>query len=127
MVRIRLSRQGSKNNPYYHIIIADARAARDGKRIEKIGTFNPVARGQACRLELNEERLTYWQEKGAQASLRVKKLIKETRLSATKPRAALVSNKERRKQQSEDSIKANKAKKVSEKNEAEATAEAADS
>lgn len=60
MVKIRLARGGAKKRPFYHIVVADARNKRDGRRIEKIGFFNPLARGQEERLRLNLERVDYW-------------------------------------------------------------------
>ena len=77
MVKIRLARGGKKKSPFYHIVAADERRARDGRYIERLGFFNPVAQGQAERLRLNVERLEYWLGTGAQASERVKSLIEE--------------------------------------------------
>ena len=77
MVVVRLARGGSKKRPFYHFTVADSRRARDGKFIERLGYFNPIARGQETRIELNVERLEYWQSKGAQLSDRVAKLVKE--------------------------------------------------
>jgi small subunit ribosomal protein S16 len=77
MVVIRLARGGAKKRPFYQIVAADKRAPRDGKNIEVLGYFNPIATGQETRLELNKERVDYWQGHGAQLSDRVKKLVKE--------------------------------------------------
>lgn len=77
MVTIRLARGGSKKRPFYHIVVADSRRARNGRFIEKIGFFNPIARGQEERLRLESERLEHWVGLGAQVSERVKKLSKE--------------------------------------------------
>ena len=77
MVTIRLARGGSKKRPFYHIVVADSRRARNGRFIEKIGFFNPIARGQEERLRLESERLEHWVGLGAQVSDRVKKLSKE--------------------------------------------------
>ena len=77
MVTIRLARGGSKKRPFYHIVVADGRRARNGRFIEKIGFFNPIARGQEERLRLESERLEHWVGLGAQVSDRVKKLSKE--------------------------------------------------
>lgn len=79
MVVIRLSRGGSKKRPFYHISVADSRNARDGRFIERIGFFNPVARGQEERMRLNLDRVEYWESKGAQTSARVAQLVKEFR------------------------------------------------
>ena len=77
MVKIRLSRGGAKKKPFYHIVVTDSRKARDGRRIERIGFFNPVARGQEERLRVDLERVEYWQGVGAQLSDRVKTLVSE--------------------------------------------------
>lgn len=77
MVVIRLSRQGSKKNPFYHVVVADRRCPRDGRFIEHVGYFNPVARGKAVRLRLEREKLNAWLAKGAQPSERVADLLKE--------------------------------------------------
>lgn len=82
MVTIRLSRHGAKRAPFYHIVAADKRAPRDGRNLEKVGYFNPVARGQEQRLNINLERVDYWVSNGAQISDRVKKLIKEAQKAA---------------------------------------------
>jgi small subunit ribosomal protein S16 len=77
MVVIRLARGGSKKRPFYHLSVADERNPRDGRFIERVGFFNPVARGQEERLRINLERVEYWQGKGAQTTDRVAKLLKE--------------------------------------------------
>jgi small subunit ribosomal protein S16 len=77
MVVIRLSRAGAKKRPFYHIVVTDSRRRRDGNYIESIGYFNPVARGQEVRLHLEMEKLTQWQNQGAQLSDRVRVLTKE--------------------------------------------------
>ena len=79
MVKIRLSRGGAKKKPFYHIVVADSRKSRDGRNIERLGFFNPVARGQEERLRLNLERVDYWTGVGAQVSDRVKTLVTEAR------------------------------------------------
>lgn len=79
MVTIRLQRGGAKKAPFYQIVVADSRRARDGRFIEKVGFFNPVARGQAERLRLDLGRVDHWIGQGAQASDRVAQLIKELR------------------------------------------------
>ncbi|WP_207063649.1 30S ribosomal protein S16 [Motiliproteus sp. SC1-56] len=82
MVVIRLARGGSKKRPFYHITVADQRNARDGRFIERVGFFNPVARGQEERLRVDLERVAYWQGKGAQASGRVAALLKDAAKAA---------------------------------------------
>ena len=79
MVKIRLARGGAKKNPFYSIVATDSRKRRDSGYIERIGYFNPVARGQEVRLQLEEDRLSYWISQGAQISDRVKQLVKEYR------------------------------------------------
>lgn len=77
MVTIRLARGGAKKKPFYHITVSDSRRARDGRFIERIGFFNPVARGQEERLRLDLDRMAYWQSQGAQVSDRVSSLAKD--------------------------------------------------
>jgi len=77
MVTIRLSRTGAKKRPFYHIVVTDSRSSRDGRFIERVGYFNPVASGGESRLQVNAERVNYWLKQGAQASDRVGQLIKE--------------------------------------------------
>ena len=77
MVVIRLSRGGAKKRPFYHMVVTDSRKRRDGSYIERIGYFNPVARGQEVRLHIDAEKLSQWQKVGAQLSDRVSALVKE--------------------------------------------------
>ncbi len=77
MVTIRLSRGGSKNRPFYQIVVTDSRNSRDGRYIERIGFFNPLARGQEERLRLDLDRVNHWKANGAQPSDRVASLIKD--------------------------------------------------
>lgn len=60
MVTIRLARGGSKKRPFYHMVVTDSRNARDGRYIERLGYFNPVAKGQEERLHLKQDRIEYW-------------------------------------------------------------------
>ena len=76
MVVIRLSRTGAKKRPFYHIVVADKRRSRDGRFIEQLGYFNPIATGKEIPLTLDLERAQQWIDKGAQPSDRVKHLIK---------------------------------------------------
>lgn len=80
MVTIRLARGGSKKRPFYHITVTDSRRSRDGRFIERVGFFNPVARGQEERLRLDTDRVEYWVGQGAQLSERVTSLVKEAKL-----------------------------------------------
>ena len=82
MVTIRLARGGAKKRPFYHLAVADSRTARDGRFIERVGFFNPVARGQEERLRIDLDRIAQWQEQGAQVSARVAELVKEARKQA---------------------------------------------
>jgi small subunit ribosomal protein S16 len=77
MVTIRLARGGSKKRPFYHLTVADSRRARDSRYIERIGFFNPVARGQEERLRVDTSRVDFWVGQGAQLSDRVAKLLKD--------------------------------------------------
>lgn len=77
MVTIRLSRGGSKKRPFYHLNVADSRCARDGRYIERLGFFNPVARGQEERLRIDLDRVNHWVSQGAQLSDRAAQLVKE--------------------------------------------------
>ena len=81
MVTIRLSRAGAKKRPYYHITVTDSRKPRDGRFIERIGFFNPIAQGKDIRLSIDHERVDYWVGTGATLSERVESLIKESKLS----------------------------------------------
>ncbi|MBU2885992.1 30S ribosomal protein S16 [Gilvimarinus agarilyticus] len=76
MVTIRLSRGGSKKRPFYHLTVSDSRSARNGRFIERVGFFNPIARGQEESLRIDQDRIDYWVGQGAQVSERVAKLIK---------------------------------------------------
>jgi len=82
MVVIRLARTGSKKNPFYHVVVADKRSPRDGRYIERVGYFNPNARGQAVRLKLEGDRIEHWLGKGAQASDTVRTLISQSKNAA---------------------------------------------
>lgn len=82
MVIIRLSRSGSKKRPFYHVTVADSRRARDSRFIERVGFFNPVARGQEERLRLDTSRVEHWVAQGAQLSGRVAKLVKDAQAAA---------------------------------------------
>ena len=75
-LKIRLSRGGTKKRPFYKIVVAEALSPRDGKFVERLGSYNPmVAKDHAERLVLNVERAKYWISKGAQPTLRVAKML----------------------------------------------------
>lgn len=78
MVTIRLARGGSKKRPFYSVVVTDSRNRRDGRYIERVGFFNPIASGQAERLNLQRERIEYWVSQGAQTSDRVAQLLKQS-------------------------------------------------
>ena len=75
MVVIRLARTGAKKKPFYHIVVANKRDKRDGRFIERLGYFDPVAEGESVWLKLDRELLAGWLAKGAQPSERVEQLI----------------------------------------------------
>ena len=77
MLTIRLARAGVKKRPFFHIRVADSRKPRDGRFIEKVGYFNPIASGQEVRLEVDQERIDYWISQGAQLSDRVITLLRQ--------------------------------------------------
>lgn len=76
MLVIRLSRAGAKKRPFYHVVVTDKRSPRDGRFKERLGYFNPMARGKDTSIALNMERVQHWINNGAQPSDRVKSLIK---------------------------------------------------
>lgn len=82
MVTIRLARGGAKKRPFYQVVVADSRCSRDGRYIEKVGFFNPMARGQEETLRLDLDRVEHWVGQGAQTTDRVAKLIKDARKAA---------------------------------------------
>jgi small subunit ribosomal protein S16 len=82
MVTIRLARGGAKKRPFYHVVVADSRCKRDGRYIERVGFFNPIASGKDERLRLDDARVQYWLNQGAKTSERVHSLIKEFRKNA---------------------------------------------
>lgn len=82
MVVIRLARGGAKKRPFYNMVVADARARRDGRFIERIGFYNPLAAGQERGLYVAADRLSYWQQQGAQPSPTVARLLKQSAKAA---------------------------------------------
>ena len=77
MVTIRLARGGAKKRPFYHLHVTDSRNARNGRYIERLGFFNPIAQGGAERIRIDSDRLQHWVAQGAQLSERVASLVKE--------------------------------------------------
>ncbi|MDR2688910.1 MAG: 30S ribosomal protein S16 [Azoarcus sp.] len=82
MVVIRLARGGAKQRPFYNIVAADSRNRRDGRFIERVGYYNPVASGGEQLLSINTERLGYWKQNGARLSPTVARLVKQNAKSA---------------------------------------------
>ena len=82
MVTIRLARGGAKKRPFYHIVVTDSRARRDSSYIERLGFYNPTAKGQEVRLNLEDARIDHWIGQGAQPSERVAKLLKDMKKAA---------------------------------------------
>jgi small subunit ribosomal protein S16 len=76
MVVIRLSRGGSKKNPFYNVVVADSRNRRDGRFIERVGFYNPSAKVATESLRIDEARVTHWKNNGAQLSDTVSRLVK---------------------------------------------------
>lgn len=88
MVVIRLSRGGSKKRPFYHLVVTDKRNRRDGRYIERVGYFNPIAKGQEVPLLIQHDRIEHWVGLGAQVSDRVAKLLKDSASSTDKNESA---------------------------------------
>ena len=82
MVTIRMSRSGAKKHPYYNVVVADSRNKRDGRCIERVGFFNPLAQGQEETLRLDLERIKHWVNLGAQTSQRVASLVMQAQKTA---------------------------------------------
>jgi len=101
MVVVRLAKSGAKKNPYYFITVADSRRPRDGGFIERLGFFNPSAKGSEERLRFNIERFDHWLTQGAQASDKVAELAKDARLSPDDLQAKLDAKQAKRTQKKE--------------------------
>ena len=101
MVVVRLAKSGAKKNPYYFITVADSRKPRDGGYIERLGFFNPSAKGSEERLRFNLDRFDHWVSQGAQASDKVSELVKDARLSPEDLQAKLDAKKAKRIQKKE--------------------------
>ena len=95
MVTIRLARGGAKKRPFYHVVVADSRMPRDGRFIERIGFFNPIAADNEVRLKIDAQRYRYWIERGAKASERVAKLVREAQESEQDSEQNSEQNRER--------------------------------
>lgn len=88
MVKIRLTRGGAKKRPFYHIIVTDQRNPRDGRNIERVGYYNPVASGADERIVLDTARIDHWVGVGAQMTDKVRALYKEVAKASTAAAAA---------------------------------------
>ena len=117
-LKIRLARGGAKNRPYYRVVVADSRMPRDGRYIERVGSYNPMLEhGDENRLVIREDRVKHWLAVGAQATDRVQRLLAQ---------AGMVEAKPRRDQTKQDKPKAKALERIQEKEEAaKAAAEAA--
>ena len=82
MVTIRMARHGAKKRPFYHIVVADSRCKATGRYIERLGFFNPVARGQEENLRIDLDKVNHWIAQGAQVSDRVQQLVKTAQKTA---------------------------------------------
>jgi small subunit ribosomal protein S16 len=91
MVTIRLSRGGAKRRPFYHIVVTDSRNRRDGRYIERVGLFNPIATGNEAPLRIDLERIDYWLGQGAKASDRVSDLVKEYKKNQPESQATVAA------------------------------------
>ena len=117
-LKIRLARGGAKNRPYYRVVVADSRMPRDGRYIERVGSYNPMLEhGDENRLVIREDRVRHWLSVGAQSTDRVQRLLAQAGLLEAKPR---------RDQTKQDKPKAKALERIQEKEEAaKAAAEAA--
>ena len=87
MVVIRLARSGAKKRPFFNIVVADSRNRRDGRFIERVGYYNPVASEKEQGLVVNSERLAYWESHGAQLSPTAARLVKQLAVKTQKQAA----------------------------------------
>jgi small subunit ribosomal protein S16 len=88
MVVIRLARGGAKKRPFYNVVVADSRNRRDGRFIERVGYYNPIASGKETGLKLELERISYWKDRGAKLSDTVAMLVKRSGTPAPAPAVA---------------------------------------
>ena len=91
MVVIRLARGGAKKRPFYNIVVADSRERRDGRYLERLGFYNPMAAGAEQPLRVALDRITYWAGVGAQMSPTVKRLVSDAAKAQVAPAAAAVA------------------------------------
>ena len=83
MVSIRLARTGAKKRPFYHVVVTDSRSSRDGRFIERVGFYNPIATDKEEKLRIDQDRVAYWKSQGAKASSAVAKLLNQDRAAAS--------------------------------------------
>lgn len=102
MVVIRLARHGAKKRPFYHIVAADKRCARNGRYIERLGYFNPMAVGSSIRLEMNKARVEHWVSLGAQLSDRVAMLLKDFEKGLVGPKEVNLKKQKKRAKKAEE-------------------------
>jgi small subunit ribosomal protein S16 len=86
MVTIRLARGGRTERPFYHIVVTDSRKPRDGRYIERLGFYNPVAAGKEISLQIAEDRVNYWISQGAQLSEQIQSLLKKAKNEVSNPK-----------------------------------------
>jgi small subunit ribosomal protein S16 len=91
MVVIRLARGGAKKRPYFHVVVADSRNRRDGRFIERVGFYNPIAREGEEGLRLVHDRIAFWQDRGAKLSETVEGLLKKAAAPVAAPVVAPVA------------------------------------
>ena len=91
MVTIRLARAGAKRRPFYHVVVADSRSPRDGRFIERVGFYNPIATGAEVPIRIDTERVRHWRDNGAKTSAAVAKLLRVQAREASKANGAPAS------------------------------------
>lgn len=91
MVVIRLARGGAKKRPFYNVVVADSRSRRDGRFIERVGFYNPIATAKEEALRLSVDRIVFWQERGAKLSDTVAGLVKRSARPAAPATAVAIS------------------------------------
>jgi small subunit ribosomal protein S16 len=124
-LKIRLSRGGAKKRPYYRIVVAEATAPRDGRFIEKIGTFNPLLpKEKTERLTLNQERVQHWLKVGAQPTDRVLKLLDVLGLRKREARSNPIKGKPGKKRVEREKAQADAAAKAAAEAQAKTASEA---
>ena len=112
-LKIRLSRGGTKKRPYYRIVVAEATAPRDGRFIEKVGTFNPLLpKDKTERVTINQERVKHWLKSGAQPTDRVVKMLDQLGLMKREPRTNPIKGQPRKKRQEREKAQAETAAKA---------------